>query len=306
MSNLEHWERSVKHACGNFHTKPHSYTPFFGEIKLKSYDGLEVAHIETNAQKIERVLSPLKEDKHYFVILQQKGIMGFSNVQNEQLLLHPGEIALIDSSASYSMYPQGFIQQMSVHIPKYILDNIGTNHKAIFSKLSQHQTSIKVLSTILRQLAYAPPSQHDGEGQTIQQAINALIQPSINSESTKVAPSLKTIAQQHILRLLPEVDLCPELLAKEMKMSKRSLYRLFSEDNISIARLILKSRIEQCCKELAESDISNQPLSLTEVAFRWGFSDASHFSRSFKRIKGVSPSVWRESKLEIYNELRQH
>ncbi|WP_410506474.1 helix-turn-helix domain-containing protein [Marinomonas sp. GJ51-6] len=67
-----------------------------------------------------------------------------------------------------------------------------------------------------------------------------------------------------------------------MQMSKRSFYRLFSEENISIARLILKSRIEQCCKELVESDMLDQPLSLTEVAFRWFFSDTSQFSRSFK------------------------
>ncbi|MGO3740270.1 MAG: transcriptional regulator FeaR [Marinomonas foliarum] len=306
MLNLERWEQTVKQVCGDFHTKPHSYIPFFGEIELQSYDGLEVAHIETNAQKIDRVLNPQKENKHYFVILQQKGVMGFSNTQNEQILLHPGEIALIDSSASYSMHPQGLIQQMSVHIPKCVLDNFGDNHKAIFTKITQHQTSSKVLLTILRQLAYAPSSQYDGEGQAIQQAISALIQPSINSENTKITSSLKEIAQQHILRLLPETDLCPERLAKEMQMSKRSLYRLFSEENTSIARLILKLRIEQCCKELIESDMLQQPLSLTEVAFRWGFSDTSQFSRAFKRIKGVSPSVWRESKLEAHNELRQH
>ena len=302
MSDIEHWGEAVKHAFGDFHTEPDRGTPFFGRMHLKNYDGLEVAHIATNAQKIERIFSTLKADQHYFVILQQKGAMGFCSIRNEQILLRPGEIALIDSSASHRMYPQGPIQQTSVHMPKHILDQLGNNPKAIFSKLSQQHTSTKVLSTILKQLAYAPSSQHEGEGQTIQQAIHTLIQPTIHGEQTSAAPSLKTVAYQHILRLLPEADLSPERLAKEMQMSKRSLYRLFAEDDMSIARLILEARIEQCCKDLAESDLANQPLSLTEVAFRWGFSDASQFSRSFKRIKGVSPSVWRESHIASDHE----
>ena len=306
MLSLERWEQSLQYIRGDFCTQPHSYTTFFGEIKSSNYDGLEVAYIETNAQKIDHVFSSLTENRHYFVVWQQKGAMVFSHAQHEQILLQPDEIILVDPAASYSMYPQGLVQQLVVHIPRCEWNNIGINHKALFSKLSPHQTSTKVLLTILKQLAYAPPSQHNGEGQAIQQAIRALIQPSIDDKSTDTASSLKRIVQQHILRLLSDPDLCPERLAEEMKMSKRSLYRLFAEDNISIARLILNTRIEQCCKELVESAKLNQPLSLTEVAFRWGFSEASQFSRSFKRIKGVSPSVWRESQLAPYSELHPH
>jgi AraC-like DNA-binding protein len=32
-------------------------------------------------------------------------------------------------------------------------------------------------------------------------------------------------------------------------------------------------------------------ISLTELAFAWGFSSSSHFSRSFKRRFGLSPSA---------------
>lgn len=299
MTDFELWEHNVKKICGSFHTQPHKSTPFLGDITRQSHDGLDVIHIKTNAKKIASVLSPHQENKHYCIILQKKGIIGFSNTNNDQLLLHPGEIALIDPTASYSSHPQGLIEQMSVHIPKNILDTFRDSHYTTFSKLSQHQTSSKVLLTILRQLTYAPP-QCNGEGKAIQQAISALIPPSINNDA-RTPPTLKEVAQQHILRLLPEASLCPERLAKEMHISIRSLYRLFSEENISISGFILKSRIEQCCNELLDSDTLSQPISLTEVAFRWGFSDISQFSRSFKRIKGVSPSIWRESQQKMHN-----
>lgn len=80
-----------------------------------------------------------------------------------------------------------------------------------------------------------------------------------------------------------------------MQMPNAPSIDFFSEENISIARLILKSRIEQCCKELVESDLLDQPLFLTEVAFRWFFL-----------IPLNSLALLSESKLEAYNELRQY
>ena len=32
--------------------------------------------------------------------------------------------------------------------------------------------------------------------------------------------------------------------------------------------------------------------SLSEIAFSWGFNDASHFSRSFRERHGMSPRDW--------------
>jgi len=33
---------------------------------------------------------------------------------------------------------------------------------------------------------------------------------------------------------------------------------------------------------------------VSEVAFSWGFNDATHFSRSFKEQFGLSPRDWKQ------------
>lgn len=43
-------------------------------------------------------------------------------------------------------------------------------------------------------------------------------------------------------------------------------------------------RIERACSELSTSD-----LTLTEVAYRCGFSDVCYFIKTFKRYKGITP-----------------
>lgn len=44
---------------------------------------------------------------------------------------------------------------------------------------------------------------------------------------------------------------------------------------------------------------------LTDIALACGFADQSHFNRSFRRIVGVSPGLWRRNRA-IQNPARRH
>jgi len=187
---------------------------------------------------------------------------------------------------------------MSVHLPKAYVDSLCSIHaQHRITKIAQNRSSSQMLLTMLRQLAntdYQNPSfQEDGDA--LQYAISALIKPSLEHTNSDSASLMKERAKQHILRLLTEENLSPEHIANAMNMSKRSLYRLFFEENLSVAQFILQMRIEKCCEDMLTADAMKQPLSITEVAYRWGFSDASQLSRAFKRVKGVSPRQWRQS-----------
>jgi AraC-like DNA-binding protein len=46
--------------------------------------------------------------------------------------------------------------------------------------------------------------------------------------------------------------------------------------------------------EAAKRRMQAEGLNVSEAAFRVGFSDLSHFSRQFKRLEGVPPSVFRK------------
>ncbi|HHW09752.1 MAG TPA: helix-turn-helix transcriptional regulator [Firmicutes bacterium] len=53
---------------------------------------------------------------------------------------------------------------------------------------------------------------------------------------------------------------------------------------------LLRTRIKSAGQLLCESD-----LSVSEIAYKVGFTDPRHFSTMFKRMCGVSPSVYRNS-----------
>ncbi len=50
----------------------------------------------------------------------------------------------------------------------------------------------------------------------------------------------------------------------------------------------MRIRIEESARVLAEGDET-----ITAIAHRFGFYDHAHFTRSFRKIMGITPSVYR-------------
>ena len=74
-------------------------------------------------------------------------------------------------------------------------------------------------------------------------------------------------------------------------MSKRQLYRYFSDDDGGIAELLARRRLDAAYELLTQ-----QPdLTIAEVAERCGFGDAGTLRSRFRREFALSPSQLRES-----------
>lgn len=71
-----------------------------------------------------------------------------------------------------------------------------------------------------------------------------------------------------------------------------SLARAFRrEHHCTIGEYVRRLRIEFACQKLAGSDDS-----LVDIALLAGFSEQSHFSRTFKRLTGLTPSEYRSAR----------
>jgi DNA-binding response OmpR family regulator len=84
-------------------------------------------------------------------------------------------------------------------------------------------------------------------------------------------------------------DFSVEMLARKLNMSVRSLHRKMKAlANEKPSKMIWMVRVKKAATLLKSSD-----LSITEVAFKVGFSETSHFSRVFREQYGMSPSEYR-------------
>jgi len=87
---------------------------------------------------------------------------------------------------------------------------------------------------------------------------------------------------------LKDTDLNPQRIAECVGISVRQANKLLAEQGSSLMRLVQTKRLA-CCRRALE-DPGQSHRSVSEIALGWGFSDLTHFGRSFKKAFGILPS----------------
>ncbi|WP_333718088.1 helix-turn-helix domain-containing protein [Agrobacterium tumefaciens] len=64
---------------------------------------------------------------------------------------------------------------------------------------------------------------------------------------------------------------------------------LLEDSGERFSQFLLRQRLQKCADDLR----TKRGSSIGEIAFRWGFNDLSHFSRSFRNHFGVAPREYR-------------
>lgn len=95
-----------------------------------------------------------------------------------------------------------------------------------------------------------------------------------------------------LLDLLPKGDVTQSLIALRLDMSMRTLQRRLKAQSTSYECVLDEARLAVAVKLLSEDGHS-----IKDLALLLGFSDASGFSRFFKRWKGEAPGEFRHRQL---------
>ena len=78
-----------------------------------------------------------------------------------------------------------------------------------------------------------------------------------------------------------------EAVAAAAGVSVRYAYSVLADEGTSIARYIQERRLARCRRALEDPQQAHR--SLSEIAYGWGFSDMTHFGRSFRKAYGMLP-----------------
>ena len=112
-------------------------------------------------------------------------------------------------------------------------------------------------------------------------------------EPSRLQPELQIEALLAYCRQnLHDADLTPQRAADHAGISVRTLHSRFKLIGKSFGRWVLDRRLEACRNALR--DANQNALSISEIAFRWGFNDLSHFNKAFRARFGCSPRECRE------------
>lgn len=102
-------------------------------------------------------------------------------------------------------------------------------------------------------------------------------------------------AEGVIVKNLSNPDLSPEIIADAVGISKRYLHELFAEVNSTVSQYVREERLK-AARDLLQMP---NPGPMSDIAYRFGFSDQAQFSRLFKARFGQTPSGYRARAMAV-------
>lgn len=303
QQGLDTWNRDLRAMCGHFDTElAFNRSLFIGEFSMLSNGGLPLASLRTNAGLIKRqTTNPDHDnDQDCFLVSQRSGYSQV--VQNGQRVqLAPGELLLMDSVGSIEITPFGLIEHISLSLPRaQVCRQLGSQSKS-FGKISSSKACGRMLHALMDQLCKGSEGAED-EVEALQCAFVSLLGSALEQDddarddtSALQGNNLRSYVQKVIDESLSQPGLSPVGLASRLNISVRHLYRLFEEQDDSVCRYIQRARLKRSADDLTNPFLRSE--SITSIAYKWGFTDSAHFSRSFKKQFELSPKEFRSSRM---------
>lgn len=96
----------------------------------------------------------------------------------------------------------------------------------------------------------------------------------------------------YIEKHLDDSELSPRSIAAMLGRSSRYVHSIFTRGDETIARYILRRRLEECERALASSSQSRR--SVSAIAFDYGFSSCTNFGKVFRERYGMTPTEYRQ------------
>ncbi len=215
----------------------------------------------------------------------------------KRVTLESGDIATWHSSQSFSFGSAKPVQRLTIHVPEASMERTLAHPASRAGLYLKHNSGITtLLASYLAGLCKDFVVNDERTEKQIEEVTLNLIGAAIDAPGTVASAAPRRALWERVTvfidRNLENPELKPPYIANELGMSLRYLHLLFAEQGYTVAGWIRGRRLECCRAELAKA---RGACTVAEVAFRWGFNDASHFSHLFKACYGRSPRSFRHA-----------
>jgi AraC-like DNA-binding protein len=269
---------------------------FESELRVGTLGPIRVVRMICGHSAIDRTSRHIdaRAARSFTVLLQVRGSGTFTQYGHEALL-HGGDFSLCDSAAPHSWRLDEGAEVVMLRIPENILseylpspENVCGRHLSAAHGLTAAVSAL-TLSLCDRLDAGLPAdfcarvARHLMELLATAYALEFDSQPAGPSVISGRHAQVKLFIEQH----LRDPHLTPSMIASRHKLSTRYLRMVFAVGGETISAYILRRRLEECARQIADPRWRGH--SISEIAYAWGFNSTSHFARTFRLRFKSSP-----------------
>jgi AraC family transcriptional regulator, positive regulator of tynA and feaB len=289
---IQYWTAALTELCGQFDIDPLDGSSLEAQINYATVSRLKLCHIEASQHRVALPVSGVKAGEHPFVkiLFQTYGISHFEQ-SGRRIELTPGDCLAYDVSCPHTIISPALTRHEVVIVPTELLQERGFHSAKMpaFKFSSRAGTGRIAHDFVHAAFGEAPkllPQAASGVADTL---IDLLLLPlrEVGAVFDRGGPAVLHLrAQVFIREHLRDPDLSIDQISAALGCSKRYLHMLFSERGMTVSDYIWHARLQHCRQELE----AQGGKTITDVAFSWGFSSSSHFSRVFRKYFGIAPS----------------
>lgn len=270
------------------------------DLAIYAGRNLQLSVIESSAITLQRLPEePWRNAQDaYFAVLLLSG--RYRMTQNgREACLQPGDMTIYDATLAHRVQCPDDFSKLIVAIPRDVFrQHIAGLDQCMALRIQGHAGSGLIAAHFLRALAGQIGQLNSEEFAALSEhALDLLALAIASVRPAKIALSggramafnrIKAFIEQN----LQDTGLDTAMVSRFSGLSARAINALFAGENTSLMRYVWKRRLEHCRGDMLNPLYAGRQLS--EIAFRWGFNEAAHFSRAFKRQFGCAPRDYRK------------
>ncbi len=285
-----YWSNVIARHCGRFDI--HYPEPRFeGSFDARRICDFAVARIRQSRCAMTRGPRQILTcpTDAYFLVAQLAGRASFTQ-DGRQAHLTPGNVTLVYTREPLAIEFHEFSVQLVVHVPTSELP-FGDSVRPWLARSYPRAISLLVtqmIASAFEQNALFDESVRDVFLSTLLGLVKGVDRPVRGDEEPDPGEdmlyrAIKGYIGDHVM----DEEMSPARIARAHNMSERKLYRLFASRGMPPYQFIRKMKLHQAAREIAASTRGGSLI--TQLAYKYGFSDGSNFTRAFKAEFGVSP-----------------
>jgi AraC-like DNA-binding protein len=274
---------------------------FAGALATRAVGALTVSQVAGKAYRVRRQ-TPLHEGvkrEWLLVAIQRQGGSRLRQLGRDSALA-PGDIALYSTAQPYRLEFDGAFRQTVIGFPAAPLRALCPAIDGLVGRaMSGRRPQVALLAAMAEchfETDYG--ALPDQAGVHAASALSATLAGCAVSEPVREDATRSKLSQYHLQRLrqfamsrLGDSELSVRDAAVALNISTAHIHRLFSGQPHTFSAWLWHTRLQQCHLALANPAFSG--LSISQIAFKYGFAHASHFSRAYRAQFGITPSARR-------------
>jgi AraC family transcriptional activator of tynA and feaB len=216
-----------------------------------------------------------------------------------EVVLNAGDITLIDPQLPYFAKFSSGSRLLLLAVPPPALEaRLGSTRQMAFRSIKPSDAAGGLTSSFLAMLPDHVGQLHRAAEDIVREQVLDLLAVSLTTAIGADKPRISTAHSLALMHLRAAIEarltdpaLDPDSVATAAGISVRYANAVLAREGTSIMRLVQARRLSRCRKALEDPLQAHRTLS--EIAYSWGFSDMTHFSRKFAAAYGVVPSEYR-------------